>query len=256
MVSDRLLEIQLEYIRELYTRLPDDLDSALLAVREDKVFRFKAFGRPCAITPEGIRLSGQMLTGGMGIIIALYARHACRDEVQLSPPKAFAQIEGSRPHQEAFRARTEQSLVPYVGDIKDSKERIVQAFSSDHGQTWTGLEASSLPNNNSGIEALTLADGRHLLLYNHLSGEGQEDGWGKRNVLNLAISEDGREWKAAAIIEREEQGEFSYPAMIQTADGLVHMTYTWNRRRVKHVVIDPAKLEVGGVVGLGPWGTR
>lgn len=73
-------------------------------------------------------------------------------------------------------------------------------------------------------------------------------------MLNLAISEDGHEWKAAAIIEREERGEFSYPAMIQTADGLVHMTYTWNRRRVKHVAVDPAKLEVGGVVGLGPWG--
>jgi hypothetical protein len=131
--------------------------------------------------------------------------------------------------------------------FRSKEERIVQAYSSDQGQTWTELEASSLPNNNSGIEALTLADGRHLLLYNHLSGEGQEDGWGKRNVLNLAISEDGHEWKAAAIIEREERGEFSYPAMIQTADGLVHMTYTWNRRRVKHVAVDPAKLEVGDV---------
>jgi predicted neuraminidase len=137
--------------------------------------------------------------------------------------------------------------------FRSKEERIVQAFSGDQGQTWTELEASSLPNNNSGIEALTLADGRHLLLYNHLSGEGQEDGWGKRNVLNLAISEDGREWKAAAIIEREEQGEFSYPAMIQTTDGLVHMTYTWNRRRVKHVVIDPRQLEAGRVIGLGPW---
>ncbi len=137
--------------------------------------------------------------------------------------------------------------------FRSKEERIVQAFSGDQGQTWTELEASSLPNNNSGIEALTLADGRHLLLYNHLSGEGQEDGWGKRNVLNLAISEDGREWKAAAIIEREEQGEFSYPAMIQTSDGLVHMTYTWNRRRVKHVTIDPRQLEAGRVIDLGPW---
>jgi predicted neuraminidase len=137
--------------------------------------------------------------------------------------------------------------------FRSKEDRIVQAFSGDQGQTWTELEASSLPNNNSGIEALTLADGRHLLLYNHLSGEGQEDGWGKRNVLNLAISEDGREWKAAAIIEREEQGEFSYPAMIQTSDGLVHMTYTWNRRRVKHVTIDPRQLEAGRVIDLGPW---
>ena len=137
--------------------------------------------------------------------------------------------------------------------FRSKEERIVQAFSGDNGKTWSELEASSLPNNNSGIEALTLRDGRHMLLYNHLSGEGQEDGWGKRNILNLAISEDGREWRAAAIIEREATGEFSYPAMIQTADGRVHMTYTWNRRKVKHVVIEPRELEVGDVVGLGPW---
>jgi hypothetical protein len=138
--------------------------------------------------------------------------------------------------------------------FRSKEERIVQAFSADEGRSWTELEASSLPNNNSGIEALTLADGRHLLLYNHLAGEGREDGWGKRNILNLAISDDGREWKAAAIVEKADSGEFSYPAMIQARDGLVHMTYTHNRRQVKHVVVDPQQLETGSVVGLGPWG--
>ena len=138
--------------------------------------------------------------------------------------------------------------------FRSKEERIIQAFSSDHGQTWTELQASSLPNNNSGIEALTLADKRHLLLYNHLSGEGHEDGWGKRNMLHLAISDDGQQWKAAAVIEREDSGEFSYPAMIQTTDGLVHMTYTWNRRRIKHVVVDPARLEASSIIGLEPWG--
>jgi predicted neuraminidase len=137
--------------------------------------------------------------------------------------------------------------------FRSKEERIVQAFSSDQGQTWTKLEASNLPNNNSGIEAITLADGRHLLLYNHLSGEGREDGWGRRNMLHLAISNDGLQWKAAALIEQEDSGEFSYPAMIQTTDGLVHLTYTWNRVRVKHVVVDPAKLEVSSTIGLGPW---
>jgi predicted neuraminidase len=122
---------------------------------------------------------------------------------------------------------------------RSKHEKIIQTFSKDQGKTWSPLEETELPNNNSGIEALTLADGRHLLLYNHMGGGRRSEGWGKRNVLHLAISEDGQHWNAAAIVERADSGEFSYPAMIQSKDGLVHMTYTWNRKRVKHVTVDP-----------------
>ncbi len=126
--------------------------------------------------------------------------------------------------------------------FRSKHEKIIQCFSTDQGNTWSEMEETSLPNNNSGIEALTLSDGRHLLLYNH-QGAHRKEGWGKRNVINLAISSDGKDWKAAAVVEKAESGEFSYPAMIQTRDGLVHMTYTWNRTKVRHVVIDPSKLE-------------
>jgi predicted neuraminidase len=125
---------------------------------------------------------------------------------------------------------------------RSKNKRIIANRSTDGGRTWSELEETNLPNNNSGVEALTLADGRHLLLYNHLGGD-RKDGWGKRNVLNLAVSKDGLEWEAVAFVEKKEKGEFSYPAMIQTKDGLVHMSYTWNRQKVKHLVVDPAKLE-------------
>lgn len=137
--------------------------------------------------------------------------------------------------------------------FRSKNEKIIASRSADDGRTWSELEATNLPNNNSGIEALTLADGRHLLLYNHLGGrEGREDGWGRRNVLNLAVSDDGITWEAAAVVERAEKGEFSYPAMIQTSDGLVHMTYTWKRTKVKHVVVDPEQLEAKAMTD-GQW---
>ncbi len=66
-----------------------------------------------------------------------------------------------------------------------------------------------------------------------------------------AFPGDGRTWQAALVLEND-NGEYSYPAIIQTADGLVHITYTWKRQRVKHVVVDPAKLVARDFVN-GAW---
>ena len=121
--------------------------------------------------------------------------------------------------------------------------RIVQSRSEDGGKTWSPLSLTRLPNPNSGIDAVTLRDGRHILIYNHTTRG--------RSPLNLAASTDGEQWQAGAVLE-ETPGEFSYPAVIQSADGLVHVTYTWKRRRVKHVVVDPAKLELRSIVD-GAW---
>ena len=95
------------------------------------------------------------------------------------------------------------------------------------------MKATNLPNPNSGIDGVTLKDGRSLLVYNHLTRG--------RRMLNVAVSEDGVNWKAALVLENQ-PGEYSYPAVIQSADGMVHITYTWKRRRVRHVVVDPKKL--------------
>ena len=119
---------------------------------------------------------------------------------------------------------------------------IVTAYSSDEGATWSALENLPLPNPNSGIDAVTLKDGRHLMVYNHI--ETGANKWGKRSVLNVAISADGKQWQAAAVLENEPKAEFSYPAVIQTKDGQIHITYTWKRERIKHVVMDPRKLSL------------
>jgi predicted neuraminidase len=111
--------------------------------------------------------------------------------------------------------------------------KIFQAWSTDAGQSWSQLTATVLPNPNSGIDAVTLQDGRHLLVYNHTSRG--------RSPLNVAISEDGLRWQSALVLE-DEPGEYSYPAVIQSADQRVHITYTWKRQRIKHVVVDPRQL--------------
>jgi predicted neuraminidase len=55
------------------------------------------------------------------------------------------------------------------------------------------------------------------------------------------VSTNGKSWTPAVTLETE-PGEFSYPAIIQAADGKVHVTYTWNRTKIAHAVIDPAGL--------------
>jgi predicted neuraminidase len=112
---------------------------------------------------------------------------------------------------------------------------IVSTESTDGGNTWSKLSATMLPNNSSGIDAVTLKDGRHLLVYNHTKKG--------RTPLNVAVSKDGRQWQAALVLENE-PGEYSYPCALQTSDGLVHITYTWRRQRVRHVVIDPMRLQL------------
>jgi predicted neuraminidase len=106
--------------------------------------------------------------------------------------------------------------------------RICYADSADSGLTWSPARPTSLPNPNSGIDATALDDGRIVMIYNHT-----EKG---RSPLNAAVSRDGENWNSFLALESE-PGEYSYPAVIQTADRRVHVTYTWNRKKIKHVEI-------------------
>ena len=121
---------------------------------------------------------------------------------------------------------------------------INETWSSDEGKTWSKLTSTSLPNNNSGIDAVTLKDGWQLLVYNRVKpSTEQPDGIGARSPLNVAVSKDGIKWYAALVLEDTPLGEYSYPSVIQSKDGMIHIVYTWRREKIKYVQIDPSKLE-------------
>jgi predicted neuraminidase len=119
-----------------------------------------------------------------------------------------------------------------------------QTWSEDRGKTWSPIKPLPLPNPNSGTDAVTLNDGRQLLIYNHTNRNEKNKNISPRNreMINLAVSENGNDWKQIATLEQTPNAEFSYPAIIQTKDGLVHLVYTWQRRLIKHIVIDPKLL--------------
>ncbi len=128
---------------------------------------------------------------------------------------------------------------------RSQNRTINESWSSDGGKTWSPMQASLLPNNNSGTDAVTLSDGKLLLVYNHVKPDvSLPRGKGARTPLNVAISNDGKKWFSAAILEDSPVSQYSYPSVIQTKDGMVHIVYTWRRERIKHVVIDPNKLQL------------
>ncbi|MFL5739401.1 MAG: exo-alpha-sialidase [Flavisolibacter sp.] len=158
--------------------------------------------------------------------------------------------------------KTIKAIQPSILTYKDGRIQILarsqqralmEAWSSDNGKTWSALTKTELPNNNSGTDAVTLKDGRQLLVYNHvLPPADAKGGKGARTPLNLAWSKDGKTWYAAAILEDSPISQYSYPSIIQSRDGMVHIVYTWRRQRIKYVKIDPSKL-AGKKIVKGAW---
>lgn len=141
-------------------------------------------------------------------------------------------ITGIQPTILRHDAKTLQALT------RSQNRTINETWSYDNGRTWSPLKQTDMPNNNSGIDGITLKDGRHLLVYNNVKPPASaKEGWGGRSPLNVAISKDGKNWEPLVTLENEPKAEFSYPYVIQTKDGLVHITYTWKRKKVKHVIL-------------------
>ncbi len=108
--------------------------------------------------------------------------------------------------------------------------KVTECWTHDGGKTFSLMRATELPNPSTGVDAVILKDGRALLVYNNTPRG--------RTPLSIASSTDGTNWNNVITLENE-PGEYSYPAMIQTSDDLVHVTYTWKRQRIKHVVLKP-----------------
>ena len=142
-------------------------------------------------------------------------------------------------------------IQPSILTLKDGRLQVLMrtrngklatSFSSDNGDTWTDVTLTDVPNNQSGTDAVTLQDGRHVLIYNNfetLPGTKK----GVRTPLSIAISDDGMHWRHALTFEDSPISQYSYPSIIQGRDGKLHAVYTWRRLRVAYKEIDITKLK-------------
>lgn len=147
-------------------------------------------------------------------------------------------VVGRGPIQPALARRKDGTIVAYMRDSGDEPTRVHMSESKDKGESWKATTKTDIPNTAS-VELLVLKDGRWAFLGNDINGG--------RHILSLYISDDeGRTWKWKTRIENHEAGKggFSYPSLIQTRDGLLHMTYSYHlgkgQKSIKYVVADPA----------------
>ncbi len=125
---------------------------------------------------------------------------------------------------------------------RSRNQKLATSFSSDGGDTWSTVTLTDVPNNQSGTDAVTLHDGRHILIYNDfqtLDGENK----GVRTPLSIAVSDDGLHWRHVLTLEDSPISQYSYPAIIQGKDGSLHCTYTWRRQKVAYKRIDATKIK-------------
>ncbi len=146
--------------------------------------------------------------------------------------------------QPALVRKKDGKIVAFMRDNGDSPARVQYSESTDSGETWSAAQKTTIPNEAS-VELITLNDGRWAFV-----GNDEDDG---RYRLSLYISDDeGATWKWKKALENtaKDKGRFSYPCLIQTNDGLLHITYSYavenGRESIKYVVIDPASVTATG----------
>ena len=113
--------------------------------------------------------------------------------------------------------------------------------SDDGGQTWASPRDSGFPNPGSATALLRLASGNLVLVYNDSNAD--------RQRLSITISgDDGVTWHPPRVLV-DGDGDYAYPAAVQTPDGLIQIVYSHNRERIEHITLNEA-----WVVAAEGWG--
>ncbi|WP_373552338.1 exo-alpha-sialidase [Haliscomenobacter sp.] len=209
-------------------------DKQIIAASQDPVKR--SFGWMTRIKP---------LIIGSRIILPLYSDGFNLSMMAISEDKGQTwrpslPLVGRGPIQPAIVQKKDGKLLAYLRDSGDAPPRVQLSESSDLGESWSPATKTDIPNTAS-VELLVLRDGKWAFVGNDL-----EDG---RYRLSLFLSDDeGKTWKWKTALENvpKGQGGFSYPCLIQTEDGFLHLTYSYHlksdQKAIKYIVIDPKKL--------------
>lgn len=137
--------------------------------------------------------------------------------------------------QPAVLRRDDGTVVAYMRE-NGPLNKIRVSESADEGMTWSTVGTLDLPNPGAGLDAVRLANGHWVLVYN--------DTTQGRHQLAISLSDDeGRTWKWTRYLERHDAGAYHYPAVIQGRDGTIHVVYSYfveGGKSMKHAALNEA----------------
>lgn len=147
---------------------------------------------------------------------------------------------GRGPIQPALAQRKNGRIIALMRDSGDPPNRVQTSESTDNGESWAPAQKTEIPNTAS-VELLVMQNGYWAFVGNDI-----DDG---RYQLSLYLSDDeGKTWKYRTRLESapKDQGSFSYPSLLQTKDGMLHITYSYHlnnkQKSIKYIVVDPGKI--------------
>lgn len=227
-----------EELAELNRPLPERAQREIAEIRErlgEKLYQRLGWQPRCkpTVLPSG-RILLPLYSDTYSISIMAVSDDGGKTWYASEPLIGFGNI------QPAVLRRNDGTLVAYMRE-NGPRERIRIAESTDDGLTWGPVGESRLPNPGSGLDGVRLKNGHWLLVYNDTT-----DG---RSSLAVSISEDeGRTWKWTRRLERHAEGEYHYPAVIQTRDGRIHCVYSYfvaDGKSMKHAAFNEAWVQAG-----------
>ena len=190
------------------------------------------------------RIKALRLAGGR-ILLPLYSDGYNMSIVAISDDdgdtwRASLPIVGRGNVQPALVQKKNGHIAAYMRDNGDAPPRVQMSESADFGETWSAAQKTDIPNTAS-VELIVLKDGRWAFVV-----DDEEDG---RYRLCLYLSDDeGLSWKWKNTLENnpDKRARYSYPSLIQSTDGLLHISYSYQTENpgesIKYVVVDPKQL--------------
>jgi predicted neuraminidase len=137
--------------------------------------------------------------------------------------------------QPALLRRKDGTIVAYMRE-NGPLRKVRVAESKDDGISWGSVGVTSFPNPGSGLDAVRLANGKWVLVYN--------DTTKGRASLAVSLSEDeGKTWKWTRHLEKHTSGQYHYPAIMQSKDGTIHVVYSYfvtGGKSMKHAAFNEA----------------